>query len=64
MHLERLVVDGFGKYLGKKGERIVVRENGKTVFQCLPEELRQVIITGKGSIGFDAINLLASAQST
>lgn len=54
------MVDGYGKYVGKKSNRIVVREQGKTVFQVPPEDLRQVLVTGKGSIGFDAINLLAA----
>jgi CRISPR-associated protein Cas1 len=58
--LDRLVVDGYGKYVGKTSNRIVVREQGKTVFQAPPEGLRQVLVTGKGSIGFDAINLLAA----
>ncbi|MBO3804131.1 MAG: CRISPR-associated endonuclease Cas1 [Candidatus Brockarchaeota archaeon] len=58
--MDRLVVDGYGKYVGKKSNRIVVREQGKTVFQAPPEGLRQVLVTGKGSIGFDAVNLLAA----
>jgi CRISPR-associated protein Cas1 len=60
MKLKRLVIDGFGKYIGRKGDRIVVKEKGSIIHQELPEELRQVLITGKGSIGFDAINLLCS----
>lgn len=58
--MDRLVIDGYGKYVGKTSNRIVVREQGKTVFQSPPEDLRQVLVTGKGSIGFDAINLLAA----
>ncbi|MEM3710204.1 MAG: CRISPR-associated endonuclease Cas1 [Nitrososphaerales archaeon] len=57
--LERLVIDGYGKYIGRKGDRIVVKEEGKIVAQALPEELRQVLITGHGAITFDALNLLA-----
>ena len=57
--MDRLVVDGFGKYVGKKGNRIIVKEEGSIVHQALPEELRQVLITGKGSIGFDALNLIS-----
>ena len=58
--MERLVVDGFGKYVGKKGNRIIVKEGGSIVHQALPEELRQILVTGKGSIGFDAVNFLSS----
>jgi len=57
--LERLVIDGYGKYVGRKGDRIVVKEEGKIVAQALPKELRQVLITGHGAIGFDALNLLS-----
>ncbi|WP_309493158.1 CRISPR-associated endonuclease Cas1 [Candidatus Hecatella orcuttiae] len=58
--MERLVVDGFGKYVGRKGNRIIVKDGGSIVHQALPEELRQILVTGKGSIGFDAINFLSS----
>jgi CRISPR-associated protein Cas1 len=57
--LERLVIDGYGKYVGRKGDRIIVREEGKIVAQVTPEELRQVLITGHGAITFDALNLLS-----
>jgi len=55
----RLVVDGFGKFLGRKGETIVLRENGRTVARIQPRELEQVIISGKGSVSTDALRLLA-----
>jgi len=55
----RLVVDGFGKFLGVKGETLVVREEGKTVAHVHPRELEQVIISGKGSVSTDALRLLA-----
>lgn len=55
----RLVIDGFGKFLGQKGETIVVRENGKTVARLQPRELEQVIISGKGAVSMDALRLLA-----
>ncbi|MEM4310897.1 MAG: CRISPR-associated endonuclease Cas1 [Nitrososphaerales archaeon] len=57
--MKRLVIDGFGKYVGVKGERIVVKENSSVIYQVLPSELRQVLITGKGTISFDAINILS-----
>ncbi|MBS7630105.1 CRISPR-associated endonuclease Cas1 [Candidatus Bathyarchaeota archaeon] len=58
--MKRLVVDGFGKFVGKHGERIVVREKGKTLHQTKVEDLRQVVISGSGSISFDAMELLGS----
>jgi len=58
--LKRLVVDGFGKFVGKHGERIVVKEKGATLHQVKVEDLRQVVISGSGSISFDAMELLGS----
>ena len=55
----RLVVDGFGKFLGVKGETLVVREERKTVAHVHPRELEQVIISGKGSVSTEALRLLA-----
>jgi len=56
----RLVVDGFGKFIGRKGETIVVKEDGKIVQRLQPSQLEQVIISGKGSVSTDALELLAS----
>lgn len=56
----RLVIDGFGKFLGRKGETIVVRENGKILERLEPSQLEQVIISGKGCVSTDALELLAS----
>jgi len=55
----RLVVDGYGKYVGKRGNQIVVKLKGKIIDYFLAEDLDQVLITGKGAIGFDALNLMA-----
>lgn len=55
----RLVVDGFGKFLGRKGETLVVKEEGKTLQRVQPQELEQVVISGKGTISTDALWLLA-----
>jgi len=54
----RLVIDGYGKYLGKEGNLIVVKEKGKVVKKANVQELRQVILSGKASISTDAIDLL------
>ncbi len=58
--MKRLVVDGWGKFVGKQSERIVVKEKGQTLHQEAVDDLRQVIISGGGSISFDAIELLAA----
>lgn len=58
--MKRLVVDGYGLFVGRKGNRIVVREKGKTKHQVVAEDLRQVVISGKGGISFDAMELLSS----
>lgn len=55
----RLVVDGFGKFLGRKGETLVVREEGRTIQRIQPRELEQVVISGRGAISTDALDLLA-----
>jgi CRISPR-associated protein Cas1 len=54
----RLVVDGFGKYIGKENELIVVKEKGKVVRRVKPDELKQIIIAGKVSLSSDAIKLM------
>lgn len=54
----RVVIDGFGKYIGKEGNLIVIREKGKTGKKANPSELKQLIIAGKASISSDAIDLL------
>jgi len=58
--VKRLVVDGFGKFVGKKSDRIVVKEKGRTLHHARVEDLRQVVISGKGSISFDALEHLGS----
>lgn len=61
--MDRLVIDGWGKYVGIDHGQIVVRErkNGSStvVHSCVPTDLRQVVISGKGSISTDAIELLS-----
>lgn len=46
--------------LGKRGEQIVVKEEGRILYAELPEKLRQVIIAGHGSISTDALALLSA----
>jgi len=58
--MKRLVVDGFGKFVTQKGDRILVKEKGKVLHHAVAEDLRQVVISGKGGISFDAVELLGS----
>jgi len=56
---KRLVIDGYGKFIGKKENQITVKEKGSIIIYEKAENLRQIIIAGKSSISSDAINLLA-----
>ena len=56
----RLIIDGFGKSITKRDNQIVIRENGDEIDYFLPENLKQIIINGKGAITFDAIELLSN----
>jgi CRISPR-associated protein Cas1 len=56
--VKRLVVDGFGKFIKREGDQIVVTEKGKVVHRDLAEDLRQVVVIGGGGISFDAMELL------
>jgi CRISPR-associated protein Cas1 len=57
----KIVVDGFGKSIAKRDNQIVIKENGKEKDFFLVDEISQIIITGKGSITFDALRLLAKS---
>jgi len=54
----RLVVDGFGKFIGAEGNLVVVKEKGKAIRKVKAEDLKQIVVTGKSSISSDAIRLL------
>lgn len=61
--MDRLVVDGWGKFVGVENKQIVVKERkeGKysVIHRCLPSDLRQVVISGKGSMSTSAMEALA-----
>lgn len=44
--MKRLVVDGWGKFVGKQSERIVVKEKGQTLHHEAVDDLRQVVVSG------------------
>lgn len=58
----RLIIDGFNKSVSKRDNQIVIKEDGKEIDYFLPNDLKQIIILGKGAITFDAIALLADAN--
>ena len=55
----KLIIDGFGKSVAKRDNQIVIKENGKEKDFFLADEISQILFTGKGSITFDALSLLA-----
>lgn len=55
----RLVIDGFGKFIGVENGMIVVKEKKQVLRKIRVEELKQLIIAGKSAISSDALNLLA-----
>ena len=57
--MKRLVVDGYGKFVRRTGNQILVTEKGHVLHRVLAEELRQVVISGRGGISFDAMELLS-----
>ncbi|WP_297980187.1 CRISPR-associated endonuclease Cas1 [uncultured Methanobrevibacter sp.] len=58
----RIIVDGFGKTVAKRDNQIVIKENGKEEDYFVIDEISQILITGKGSITFDAMSLLAEHE--
>ena len=55
----KLIVDGFGKSVAKRDNQIVIKENGEEKGYFLAKDISQILLTGKGSITFDALRLLA-----
>ena len=57
--MNRLVIDGYGKFLGVENAQIVVREKGKVIHSEQPSKLRQVLFSGKGSLSTEAVQTLS-----
>lgn len=55
----RLIIDGFGKFVGVENGMIVVKEKKQVLRKIKAEELKQLIIAGKSAISSDALRLLA-----
>lgn len=58
IEMERLAIDGYGRFLGTELGQIVVREKKKIIERKNPRSLRQIVFSGKGSISSEAIKLL------
>ncbi len=56
----KLFVEGFGKSVARRDNQILIKENDKITNYYIIDDIEQLIITGKGSITFDAMSLLAS----
>jgi CRISPR-associated protein Cas1 len=56
--MERLAIDGFGRFLGTELGQIVVKEKRKIIERKNPQSLRQIVFSGRGSISSEAIKLL------
>ena len=55
----KLVIDGFGKSVTKRDNQIVIKEEGKEKAYFRAQDISQILLTGKGSITFDALHLLS-----
>lgn len=60
----QIIVEGFGKSIAKRDNQIVIKENGKEIEYFLAKDINQILLTGKGSITFDALNLLSKYDVT
>ncbi|MBU7036432.1 MAG: CRISPR-associated endonuclease Cas1 [Theionarchaea archaeon] len=58
--MERLAIDGYGRFLGTELGQIVVKEKGKVIERKNPLTLRQIVFSGKGSISSEAVRLLGA----
>ena len=58
----RIIVDVYGKTVAKRDNQIVIKENGKEEDYFVIDDISQILITGKGSITFDALALLGEHE--
>jgi CRISPR/Cas system-associated endonuclease Cas1 len=48
--LMRLVIDGFGKFVGVEHGMLVIKEKKKVLRKMKAEDLKQLIIAGKSAV--------------
>ncbi len=57
----QLIVTGYGFFLGKTGDRILLKRKGEKKGEYPTRELEFILITGKGTISTDAISLAVNS---
>ena len=56
----KLVIEGFNKSIHKKSNRLVIKEKDEEIENIKIQDISDILIIGKGSISFDALNLIAN----
>ncbi len=60
----KLVIEGFNKSIHKKSNRLVIKEKDEEIENIKIQDISDILIIGKGSISFDALNLIAIIMSS
>ena len=55
----KLVIEGFNKSIHKRSNRLVIKEKDEEIENIKIQDITDILIIGKGSISFDALNLIA-----
>ncbi len=55
----RLIIDGYGKSIRKRDNQIVIKEGKEELNYYLAKDISQILILGKGSVTFDALDLMS-----
>jgi len=55
----KLVIDGYGKSIHKKDNRIVIHEKDQIIDSIRASEINDITVIGKGYLTFDALDLMA-----
>lgn len=55
----RLIIDGYGKSIRKRDNQIVIKEGKEELNYYLAKNISQILILGKGSVTFDALDLMS-----
>lgn len=56
----KLVIEGFNKSIHKRSNRLVIKEKDEEIENIKIQDITDILIIGKGSISFDALNLIAN----
>lgn len=55
----KIIIDEFGKSIHKKDNHIQIKQDNEIILDELAENITNITIMGKGSITFDALNLIS-----